>query len=278
MRIKIVSVLICIFLLSLPEPGIILTLPGINVSFRGAENSWAKGEWKELRSEHFFIYYKNSSRDFLDKLRRQAEDYYRNITEELGFRRKKFWTWENRAKIYVFDSHESYIEETNMASWSSASVDYRNKIISTYPDAPELFQNVLVHELTHIIFREYVGFSSNIPLWLDEGVASFMEQKKDASRIIRGLTALAKNDSLLNLQKLTAISNVLSFPQEKANIFYAQSFGLIYFLVDKFNRDDFAELCFSLRRGRTLEKSLYFTYGINGLDELEAQWRKYLLD
>ncbi|MBU0549641.1 MAG: hypothetical protein KJ838_04940 [Candidatus Omnitrophica bacterium] len=235
-------------------------------------------EWKVLRSIHFIIHYKEAPMRFLDKIRDYAEDYYREITEELGFRRKKFWTWENRAKIYVYDSHDDYLEATGMASWSSASVDYHNKIINTYPDAPEFFANVLVHELTHIIFREYVGFNPSVPLWLEEGVATFTEKKKNAGRIIAGLKALDKNGVLFGLKELTAMNNVLSFSQDKANVFYAQSFGLVYFLVDKFGRDDFADFCFSLRKGRSLEKSLYFAYNIRGLDELEDEWRRNLFN
>jgi len=235
-------------------------------------------DWKELRSLHFIIYYKDTSRDFLYKLRNFAEDYYQEILQDLGFRRSKFWTWENRAKIYVFDSSHDYIQATNMASWSGASVDYYNKIINTYPDAPELFENVLVHELTHIIFREYVGFGPNVPLWLDEGVATFMEKKRKVYLLKRQLRQLNKTNSLSSLKELTGINKVTTFSQEKAGAFYIQSFSLIYFLIEKFGKDYFAKFCYALKQGRSLEKCLSFAYGIKTLDDLESKWQSYFFD
>jgi len=235
-------------------------------------------DWKEFRSIHFIIYYQEASRDFLHKLRNFTEDYYQDIIEDLGFRRSKFWTWENRAKIYVFDSQEDFMKGTNSASWSTATVDYRNKIINTYPDAQDFFENVLVHELTHIIFREYVGFGSNVPLWLDEGVAMFMEKKKQVYLFKRGLKALDKSKALFGINELTGMDNVISFSKDKAKTFYIQSFSLIYYLIKQFGRDYFVKFCYALKKGRSLEKSLSFAYNIRNLDELEIKWRRYFFD
>jgi hypothetical protein len=235
-------------------------------------------DWKELRSIHFIIYYKETSRDFLYKLRNFAEDYYQDILEDLGFRRSEFWTWENRAKIYVFDSGQDYIQSTNMTPWSGASVDYYNKIINTYPDAPDFFENILVHELTHIIFREYVGFGSNVPLWLDEGVATFMEKKKKVYLLKRQLRQLNKTNSLSSFKELTQINKVTTFSKERAGEFYIQSLSLVYFLINKFGKDYFAKFCYALRQGRSLERSLSFAYNIRNLDDLESKWRSYFFD
>ena len=153
-----------------------------------------------------------------------------------------------------------------------------NKIINTYPDAPELFENVLVHELTHIIFREYVGFGSNVPLWLDEGVATFMEKKKKVYLLKRQLMQLDKTDSLLSLKELTEINEVKTFSKEKAGAFYIQSFSLIYFLIQKFSKDYFAKFCYALKQGRSLERSLSFAYDIRNLDDLESKWQSYFFD
>ena len=235
-------------------------------------------EWKEFRSAHFIIYYKQASNDFLYKIRNYVEDYYQDILEDLGFRRSKFWTWENRARIYLFNSHEDYIEQTGMAEWSAANVDYRNKIINTYPDAPNLFDNVLVHELTHIIFREYVGFGSNIPLWLDEGVATFMEKKKEIYLLERRLRKLNEKGSIFDLKDLAGINDALSFSQDEAAAFYTQSFSLVYFLIKQFGRDAFAKFCYSLRQGRPFEKCLWYAFNTRDLEDLETKWHSYFFD
>ena len=237
-------------------------------------NAFAK-EQKELRSQHFIIYHKNVAQSFLNKLQSRAEDYYSDIIQELGFRRSKFWTWGNRAKIYVFDSRQDYLNSTGMASWSGASVDYRNKVINTYPGSKDFFKNILVHELTHIIFREYVGFGSNVPLWLDEGVAMFMEKKKDEYALKRSLKRLDNAGSLFGFSQLSAIRDVMRFAPQQAGVFYTQSRSIVHFLIKRYGRNKFALFCYALKQGRSLEKSLSFAFGIRKLDELETKWQGY---
>jgi hypothetical protein len=165
-----------------------------------------------------------------------------------------------------------------MASWSTASVDYRNKVIKTYPDPPDLFENVLVHELTHIVFREYVKFGSNVPLWLDEGVATFIKRKKRPHLLKRRLRGIKRANALLGLKELTALDSAISFPQDKADTFYIQSLSLVYFLIKQFGKDKFNQFCYALRQGRSLERSLSFAYEINNLDDLEMRWQHYFFD
>lgn len=278
MKYKFILILILIFIFAPLGIKAILRLPNDSLSLTMFRADCLAEEWKELRSVHFVIYYKRASRDFLYKLRRTAEDYYKDILDELGFRRSEFWTWENRAMIYLFDSSQEYIEETKMASWSAANVDYRNKIIRTYPNAPNLLENVLAHELAHIIFREYVGFGSNVPLWLDEGVAMFMEKKRDANLFKRELQALEQDNVLSSLKELTTINKATSFAEDKAKIFYIQSFNIVYFLIKQFGKDAFSRFCYLLKQGKSLEKSLWLTYYIRGLDDLETKWRSYFFD
>ena len=52
------------------------------------------------------------------------------------------------------------------------------KTIKTFPEAHGFFDTILPHELGHIIFRDYIGFTINIPLWFEEGVAIYQEKAK----------------------------------------------------------------------------------------------------
>ena len=66
-------------------------------------------EWKELSSDHFIIYY-SGDRKFAKGVADKAEYYYRRIAADLGYPRySNFWTWDNRAKIYIYpdQSNES---------------------------------------------------------------------------------------------------------------------------------------------------------------------------
>ena len=83
--------------------------------------------WEELSGHHFIIYYigeENFAKDVLDK----AEDHYKRIALELGYPRySQFWLWDDRAKIYIYPDHKSYISATHQPKWSHGLADYNKK-------------------------------------------------------------------------------------------------------------------------------------------------------
>ena len=130
-------------------------------------------EWKELKGEHFIAYYSRDP-DFTQTALEKAEDYYQDIAEDLGYPRySDFWTWDNRAKIYLYPDHASYLAATGRPTWSEGMADYQNKAIASYTGSPGFLENILPHEIAHLTFREFVGFKGEIPDWLDEGVAQW---------------------------------------------------------------------------------------------------------
>ena len=92
------------------------------------------------------------------------------------------------------------------------------------------FENVLTHELTHIIFREYVGFGWNVPLWLDEGVAMFMEKKKSVSMMKRELQKIKQANMIFNFKELTEISKQYHFLRIRQKRFISKALILFIFL------------------------------------------------
>jgi len=137
-----------------------------------------KEDWKEFRSSHFIIYYKNAPRDMIETINETAEYYYQEITRNLGFYRHESWTWDKRAKIYIYRDSQDYVKTAKQMQWSHGAASAADKTIRTFPAAHGFFDSTLPHELGHIIFREFIGFNSFIPLWFDEGVAMYQEKAR----------------------------------------------------------------------------------------------------
>ena len=134
-------------------------------------------DWNITKSTHFIVYYKAAPEDFIRQLIDKSEDYYNKIAQDLGFTRYDFWTWDKRAKIYIYDNAADYRAATAQPAWSIGCAQVAQKIIQTFPYAKGFFETVLPHEISHIIFREFIGLgNSAIPLWLEEGVASYQEK------------------------------------------------------------------------------------------------------
>jgi hypothetical protein len=241
-------------------------------------NANAQEGWLTERSRHFIIYYQEGvDSSFLNKTVDYAEKFYEEITDTLGFRRYDYWLWENRAKIYIYKDKDSYVKATNMPSWSGGRAIYSTKTIESFPWAQGFFTHLLAHELGHIIFREFIGQDVNIPLWFDEGVASYQEEVNFRSTRGKALIDALKNSSLISLDKLTNM-DIRTIPdQATANLFYAESESLIRYLIEKYGQYNFVRFCRLIRDEKDFDRAFKEAYPrYNELKYLEEDWRYFL--
>ncbi|MFH1519089.1 MAG: peptidase MA family metallohydrolase [Candidatus Omnitrophota bacterium] len=237
-------------------------------------------EFYQLRSEHFIINYKKGvDKAYITKLKNIAEKYYRIITQDFNFYRDKFWIWENRAKIFIANDRDDYLNSFNCSGWSAACVNHRAKIIYTYPDQ-EKFYTILVHELTHIIFSEYIG-ENKLALWLDEGVATYMESKYGSNNYASSLYLLRekiKDNTYIKLPQLhkVTIGSLNKAPSDYVDLFYLESFSIVNFIISKYGKYKFSQMLRWLRKGDEIEEALAKVfYNFNNFDKLEMKWKEY---
>lgn len=233
-------------------------------------------KWNIEKSTHFIVYYKAAPKDFVDTLVNYSENYYNKIADDLGFRRFNFWLWDNRAKIYVYDNGEDFHKGTGFPVWAAGIASTKDKVIYTYPYAKGFFESVLPHEMGHLVFREFVGVhNAFVPVWLDEGVASFQERgRAEASKqIVRNAI---KDGSFIPLDRLNTMDPRTMADHKAVNLFYSEAVTVVQYLVESFGRDSFIGFCQRLRDGRNLETALRSSYNFNNIGVLNEAWRKYL--
>jgi hypothetical protein len=233
-------------------------------------------DWKTSKGTHFIVYYKNANEDFISELMNKAESYYNRIADGLGFRRFDFWIWDNRAKLYIYDDAQGYHSATGQPSWSLGSVLPKDKIIQTFVGAKEFFDTTLPHEMGHIIFREFVGFDNPaIPIWLDEGVASFQEysQLSIADSVVR---EAIKQNKLIKLGGLSGFDLRSFLDQNSVNLFYSEALSIVNFLMKKFGQNNFVFFCQNLRDKRDLTTAIASSFPFKDIHELNDAWYKYL--
>ena len=258
------------------------------------------GDWKELKGEHFIVYYLQNE-DFADDVLDKSEVYYSRIASDLNYPRySEFWTWDRRVKIYIHPNLESFLKATGQPQWSRGMADYNNKRIISYAWSGGFLESLLPHEIAHLIFRDFVGFKSEIPLWLDEGVAQWAEEAKrrESQRIINDLFAKNSLISLSDMMRLDvrnikdsekmslralrakdAEPGLLFLSGDKlVNIYYVQAVSLVGYLIERHGTESFTVFCRQLRDGKSLEEALRAGYPlhIRNIQELENKWREYL--
>jgi hypothetical protein len=235
-------------------------------------------DFQEKKSTHFIVYYKKGvDTDFIDDIIESAESYYDEIANNLGYHRYNFWLWDDRAKIYIFKDKESYREETKQPEWSGGCALYQQKKLWTYPHAAGFFDSILPHELGHIIFREFVGFGNNVPLWFEEGVASYEEKSKRYAAKSQVKEFIAQN-KIFDMSELSSINKPQDiYSNEVAQIFYAQAVSIVYFLINKFDNYRFSVFCKNLKEGMGFDQALDKAYySIKDSQDLYKQWLRYV--
>jgi len=229
--------------------------------------------WRTEKSQHFIIYYQEVPADFVNELISKAEEYYNGILEELGFRRFDFWSWDNRAKIYLYNNSADYLKDTNSLAWSGAQVSIKRRIIKTFVGQQNFFDSILPHEMTHMIFREFVGLKTDLPLWIDEGVACSQEKNNLAVRM-NAAKVLVKNNTYLEFKNLF---EVYSATLIVADIFYSQAASVITFLLNKYDKELFLDFSRKVRDGLPWKKALLDSYRFSSAEEMQTAWKEFML-
>jgi hypothetical protein len=232
--------------------------------------------WNIKKSTHFIVYYKGASDNFINQVIDKAEEYYKDIADNLGFTRHNFWLWDNRAKIYIYDNAKDYQEKTGKPAWSGGAVYYHEKVIETYPWAEGFFHSLLPHELGHIIFREFIGGQGNAPAWIDEGVAMSQEKIKRTDIKKKLLQALDEK-KLIPLDKLSQLNIGFVNDKEIVELYYLESLSVITYLFDTFGKGNFVRFCHALKERKPFDEALNEGYRVfKNVEDLHKAWIRYI--
>jgi hypothetical protein len=259
----------------------------------------AAPEWQTLKTDHFLIYYTDKDA-FARKVGDKAEHYYGSIAHDMGYARySKFWSWENRVKIYLYPDKSEYLKNTGSPEWTEGLADYNNRAIASYAGSENFTENVLPHEIAHLIFRDFVGFQGDVPLWLEEGLAQWWTSGHKNDMIQTHTRQLYQRNAVLSLEDITNfdIQKVAKIPYLKKvtakdgspallvlnpkqliNAFYLQSASLVGFMRERYGQDRFTRFCRELRDGKPLDRALSSAYAEYFRDskDLEKAWREFL--
>ncbi len=239
--------------------------------------AWSAGEWSELKSRHFIVYYKLTPIDFAREVLNASEQAFQQISNDLGFTRDKGWDFDDRARIYIFDNQQAYIESAKQSQWSAGTAFYTRRTIKTYPAANGFFDSVLPHELGHIIFYEFIGNPyANIPRWFEEGVAMYQEKARRWGAHQDVKKAMA-DGTFVPLDQLSQVSLAYDSSRETVDAFYAESASAVYFLIKEYGDFRFLNFCRQMKLGNTFERAFELAYPhIRTISQFNSLWVSHI--
>ncbi|UCC94431.1 MAG: hypothetical protein JSW40_06375 [Candidatus Omnitrophota bacterium] len=261
--------------------------------------AFASCEWEELKGTHFIVNFCKDDLSFAREILREAEKNYSRIAHYLGYARySNFWTWEHRVKIYIYPDRRSFSQARKRPQWSEGMADYTKKEIASYAQSKNFLETILPHEMAHLMFRDFVGFQGEVPLWLDEGVAQWAEAKR-RQEVKALMRVFVKRKTLIPLKRMMTsnVRNVTnrnifrvysSLRPEAApfvmrgnnfvKLYYLQAASLVGFLIERFGTERFTNFCRGLRDGKALREALKSSYpqSVSTMEGLEAEWLQYI--
>ncbi len=242
-----------------------------------------KDPFIELTSEHFRARFTmEDERTQVQTVLRRAEDYYGRIADKIGYSRyQDFWTWDRRVVIMLYPDQYAYARFTGFPQWSKAYASrdtrlFREHTIVSYNGQDNFLDEILPHEITHLMFWDYVGQGKLLPVWFEEGLAQLEESgKKDQVQAIMGPIVSAGKQ--IPFDSFNVISITGEKDEIKVSLFYAQSLSVVLFLLEKYGNDAFIRFCRELRDGRSFDDSLRRAYPsiIGSSKELETRWIRH---
>jgi hypothetical protein len=215
------------------------------------------------------LYWYNGSDSFAQELMDTCEEGLAGLAQDIGTYPEK------PIKIHVYQSTTDLRGAMVFSQeWTGglAFIDFGIIAISISPSQLEWGKGALLHELTHLVVHQ-ATFSpyGQLPLWLDEGLATNSEGELD-SDLQASLNRAISEGTLISVRSLCS---PFSAYIDKARLSYAESYSLVTYLLDNYGQDKMLDLLTTLKQGSTYDEALTEVYGFD-IEGLDAGWRATL--
>ncbi len=176
------------------------------------------------------------------------------------------------ALIYTADSFRRLREET--PEWVAGQFD--GKIRVPLPSAQldvAAVKRILHHEYTHALIYDLTG--SRCPVWLNEGLAEYEEQK-DTAGSFRALAAAYQENRLVPWERLSA-QFAPGMPVGEVQLGYEQAHSIARYFVERYSFWRIRKILEMLGEGHSWEETCEETLHVKS-SRVETAWREWLKD
>lgn len=230
-------------------------------------------KWQSIEESHFRANWYSESGDLAmaQSVLDAAQAGLRQIQSFLRLPEVQDWI-----NIYVYASSQDMqttldaSTQNRVAGHADPDLGIMVVVLPTGPDQHLLMEQRIPHELMHILLYRQIGPSySNLPTWLNEGLASVAELYPNTDYQILLSDAYQKG-TLLNFSSLCK-----GFPRDASNalLAYAQSASFVQFLHKSFGSSGIEALVNAYGNGLDCNHGALEALNLS-LPQLERQWRQ----
>lgn len=213
------------------------------------------------------IQWYQGSRSFGSQVAAITQNSLRRLSTEIGIQ------IERQVNIIIYPTSQEVKEVMIVAhEWVGgvAFPEYGSVIFGAQPDETAWLEDVIPHELAHLLVGELTFNCKGIrlPTWLSEGLSVVSEGALSREQYEQLEDALAEG----RLRPFHALERGFSVDAGKVALEYDQSGALVEFMLAEYGAAKMADLLQVMKNGLLIEPALLQVYGLD-TDGLDSAWR-----
>ncbi len=225
--------------------------------------------WQRQRTGTLNVHWYRGSPALAQQMVDTAEETLERLARETGVR------FQEPIDIYLYETPGDLRRSLPGApGWIGGVAFPEHNVVLVVADEAhaDYGRRTVSHELGHLVV-ERLSFNclTDLPVWLNEGLAMVAEGEEDPHARQTLETAVAEN----RLLTLKQIESTFSAHAERASLSYAESYSVVRFLIDAYGAEKVHTLLTAFQEGVSTDEALQATYGF-GVEQLEAAWRTSL--
>ncbi len=232
------------------------------------------GTWRVVRTEHFVVHHRNER--IGREVAQVAEATYDRLFGQLELKTH----WYSPCELYIHpdrddfagltDAGHGWIGGSHRISGGRGALSVHR--IDTFQTQPRLAQTVIPHEVGHAMLTHRLRYRGTIPLWINEGFATWNEPRFVHDHHQRLVRQAAQLNALIPVTELVRRQ---TYPSDAdVRLFYAQCFSVSDFLIRMHGLRRFMSFAEELSLSPTsLGLLLRRHYRLNGAPGLDHAWQ-----
>ncbi len=253
----------------------LVTLPALaqsGGSFGQNKISYKRFDWKIYRAPHFDVHYYDAVEPQLQALVSEIESAYLDVSRQLDHEVRE------RIPIILYATHSDF-EQTNVIleeldeGVGAFAEPFSNRMVVPVDDPADFRFALIKHELTHI-FEYDILFGGSLrrtlrarpPLWLMEGLASYIGDDEDA------FAQMVIRDGVVN----NLVPSLNRIPG--GYLAYRYGHAVFDFIEKEYGKDGLRTFLFEFRKvilTNNLEKAFQDAFGLS-IDQFDRRFARFL--
>jgi hypothetical protein len=229
--------------------------------------------WRIYKSPHFEIYYYPEFEQHLARLASYAESAYQTVSSDLKHEISF------PIPLILYKTHSEF-EQTNLfpafvpEGVLGFTEPVRDRMVLPIDEPPDRLQRLITHELTHVFEFDLIPrnlIQRGVPLWVDEGLSSYMEGVWDPLDLMM-IRDAAVTDQVPRLSRS-------DFQPLSGRLVYNLGHAAFEFIEARYGKEGIRQFLYTLRKnivGGSVEDIYHQAFRIkpNEFDEAFDKWLK----